>query len=58
MEMLAEVNNVSEGEALNLIGILLVIACLCGAGYMAYLRNALACALLIVVAIVAAVLLL
>lgn len=38
--------------------ILLVVAllCLCGAAYMAYLRNALACGLLVLVAIVAFVL--
>lgn len=56
--MLAEVNDVSSGEALELVGILLVVCCLIGAGYMAYLRNALACGLLVVVAIVAAFLLL
>lgn len=56
--MLAEVNNVSSSEALELIGILLVIGCLAGAAYMAYLRNALATGLLVLVAIVAAFLLL
>jgi hypothetical protein len=56
--MLAEVNNVSSEDAVTLIGILLVVCCLIGAGYMAYLQNALACGLLIVVAIVAAFLLL
>lgn len=56
--MLAEVSNLSGDEALNLIGIILVVACLIGAGYMAYLRNALACGLLIVVALFSALLLL
>lgn len=47
-----------SADLLFLIGILLVLACLGGAAYMAYLRNALAAILLLVVAIVAAFLLL
>lgn len=48
----------SQAELLSLIGILIVIGCLLAAGYMAYLRNALACGLLILVAIISAFLLL
>lgn len=48
----------NSADLLFLIGVLLVIGCLAGAAYMAYLRNALAAILLLVVAIVAAYLLL
>lgn len=48
----------SSADLLFLVGILLVIGCLAGAAYMAYLRNALAAILLLLVAIVAAFLLL
>jgi hypothetical protein len=48
----------SSGELLVLIGWLVVIGCLLGAGYLAYLRNALGAVLLLLVAIVAAFLLL
>lgn len=50
--------DVSADEALELIGIILVIACLAGAAYAAWLRNVVATVLLIVVAIVVAFLLL
>lgn len=45
-------------DLLFLLGVLLVIGCLAGAAYMAYVRNALAAVLLLLVAIVAAFLLL
>lgn len=48
----------SQAELLNLIAIVLVVGCLLAAGYMAYVRNALACGLLILVAIFSAFLLL
>lgn len=48
----------STAGLLTLIGVLLVIGCLCAAAYMAYLRNVLGAVLLLVVAIVAAFLLL
>lgn len=52
------VNHVSGDQALNLVGIILVVACLAGAAYAAWLRNVVATVLLIVVAIVVAFLLL
>lgn len=55
--MLALVNHSTE-NLITVLGVLLVFACLAGAAYMAYLRNALAVVLLLVVAIVAAFLLL
>lgn len=43
---------------LAVVGVLIVLGCLAGAGYCAYLRNALGAVLLLAVAIVAAFLLL
>lgn len=48
----------STADLVEVLGIILVFACLAGAAYMAYLRNALAVVLLVAVAIVAAFLLL
>lgn len=48
----------STADLVFLLGLILVFACLAGAAYLAYLRNALGCVLLVVVAIVAAFLLL
>jgi hypothetical protein len=48
----------SAGSLLFVIGVILVICCLAGAAYMAYLRNALGAVLLLIVAVVAAFLLL
>lgn len=56
--MLASVNHHSTDDLLTVLGVILVLACLGGAAYMAYVRNALACGLLILVAIVSAFLLL
>jgi hypothetical protein len=52
------VNHHSTDDLLVVLGVILVLGCLAGAAYMAYLRNALACGLLVLVAIVAAFLLL
>lgn len=54
--MLAYVH--TTGSLIWLIGLIIVIGCLAGAAYMAYLRNVLAAVLLLVVAIIAAFLLL
>lgn len=48
----------SPAELIAVLGLLLVIACLAGAAYLAYLRNAVGAVLLLLVAIVAAFLLL
>lgn len=48
----------SSSDLLFLLGVLIVAGCLIGAGYMAYVRNALAAVLLLLVAIIAAFLLL
>lgn len=56
--MLAEVNNVSSDEAIELIGLLVVIACLVAAGVAAWRSLWVAAGGLVVVAIVAAFLLL
>lgn len=42
---------------LSLVGWLIVAACILGAGYMAYVGNALACILLLIVAVFAGILL-
>lgn len=56
--MLATLHHHDEAELLTVLGIILVLGCLGGAAYMAYLRNALAAILLLAVAVVAAWLLL
>jgi uncharacterized membrane protein YedE/YeeE len=55
---MAALHNHDTAGLLFVLGIILVLGCLAGAAYMAYLRNALAAILLLVVAIVAAYLLL
>lgn len=56
--MLAEVHNVSSDDAINFIGIIVVIACLIAAGVAAWRALWIAAGGLLVVAIVAAFLLL
>ena len=58
MSLLAEIGRGDTEDLVFLLGIIIVIGCLLGAAYLAYLRNFLGTALLIVVAIVAAFLLL
>ena len=48
----------STADTIELLGWVIVVGCLLGAAYMAYLRNALAVGLLIIVAIFAAFLML
>lgn len=56
--MIAAARDADWRQAIDLLGIVLVIACLAGAAYLAYLRNVVGCVLLLVVAVFAAVLLL
>jgi ATP/ADP translocase len=56
--LLAARDHVDSGEALFWIGVLIVVGCLVGAAYLAYLSNVIGAVLLLVVAIIAAVLLL
>lgn len=52
------VNHHSTADLIEVLAIILVFACLAGAGYLAYLRNVVGAVLLLLVAIVAAYLLL